>query len=40
MTFAQTNEHLIKFAQVIIMAAFGDDQKVVFVRPNILQSSH
>ncbi len=25
----QSNKHLAKFAQVIIMAAFSDDQKVV-----------
>jgi hypothetical protein len=35
----QSNENLFKFAQVIIMAALGDDQKVISVCPNVLQGS-
>ncbi len=37
---AQSDENLLMFVQVIIMAALGDDQKVVNVHPYILQSSH
>jgi hypothetical protein len=36
----QLHEILLKFIQVIIMAALGDDQKVINACPYVLQSSH